>query len=281
MKPVEKYGNVAWVAGSPIDHSLSPVIHNSAFEGAGLPHQYFAIEVKPEELTDFVGNLQSMGMIGANFTLPLKNAVCEVVEDQTPAVETIGAANTLFRRNSGEFALDNTDVYGFEKLVEPWGERIRSEPVLILGAGGASRACLFALDRLNCPRIYLWNRTRESAQTLSEQYPYDITVLSDSELSEGEFEAGVVVNTTSLGLNESDGSPFPEQQIRDDMVGVDLIYNRETKFVQDFGEYGSDSIGGLGMLVHQAAGAWKRWFDTTPNVDIMKQAALDYLQDDQ
>lgn len=278
MKSVKGYGRPLWVAGKPIDHTLSPAIHNVAFQRASLPHRYFALEVAPDELQELIDVFREVDALGVNFTIPLKETVCDLVDLKTDSVEALGAANTLYRED-GRLKLDNTDVYGFKKLIEPWHDRVKEGPVTLLGAGGAARACLYALGELQCPTIQIWNRTTERAQKLRDEFSsLEIECLSDEELENGAFDGDVVVNSTSLGLQEDDPSPLPASVIRDDMVGVDLIYHRNTTFMDEYLNRGNEAVGGLEMLVYQAARAWERWTGESPNVDVMMNAAREELR---
>lgn len=249
-------------------------MHNAAFDAANLPHGYFAMDVQPRELGVFLVMFRRAGGLGANLTLPLKESVLEHVEERTAPVNSLGAANTLFWLDEDTLALDNTDVHGFRKLIEPWMDRVRNQPVCVLGAGGAARACVYALKGEGCPRVVLWNRTHERALDLRDQFAdTPMEVLTDRQLERGDFSVGMVVNATSLGLEPGDPSPFPTSRIQSDMVGVDLIYGHETQFMHDFENRGQDSVGGLMMLIHQAAAAWEHWVGRQPDIQTMEQAA--------
>jgi len=277
MKSVKRYGRPAWVIGSPIEHTLSPPIHNSAFQHCSLPHRYFAMEVGENELPEFLGLFRQLDGLGVNLTIPLKEAVCQEITNQTEPVNQLGAANTVFW-DDDELSLDNTDVYGFTELVSPWKAEITEDPVCLMGAGGAAKACLYALGKLDVPGIYICNRTRERAVRLREQFSYlDIEVVSRGELEEGKFDGKLVINATSLGLEKSDASAFPTEGIRNDMVGVDLIYHHDTRFLTAFSRRGKESVGGLKMLVCQAARAWERWTDEEPPLETMMDAARNQL----
>lgn len=278
MKTIERYGRPAWVIGSPITHTLSPPIHNSAFQESSLAHRYFAMEVEKTELPEFLGLFRRIDGLGANLTIPLKEAVTEEIANHTDSVNELGAANTLFW-DRNELCLDNTDVYGFRELIRPWNDEISDLPVCMMGAGGAAKACLYALANLGVPRVYLWNRTRQRAVRLREQFSYlDIEVVSRNQLEQGEFEGTVVVNATSLGLDKTDPSPFPAETIREYMIGVDLIYHHETRFMSAFSRHGKESVGGLKMLVCQAARAWERWTGEEPPLETMMNAARNRLR---
>jgi shikimate dehydrogenase len=267
------------VIGSPLSHTLSPPIHNAAFEDADLPHRYFALEVQEDELQQFLDDFRNLKGLGANLTLPHKENVRDLINSETAAVRATRAANTIFWSN-GELRLDNTDVYGFKQLVEPWSQLIRQEAVLVLGAGGAARACLQGLVDMNASKLYLWNRTTSKAERLADNVEsLDVSVLSDSQLQDPPQEIKVVVNATSLGLNDDDPSPFPLKSVRSDQIGVDLIYGKQTRFLEAFDERGSESVDGLLMLVEQAARSWERWVGHKPNINTMK-SALEFGQSD-
>ncbi len=279
MKPVLKYGSPFWVLGQPVEHTLSPAIHNAAFEAADLPHRYFAQEVSPDELKIFFEFLEQLNFPGANITLPLKEKAVTLISESyhDDSVKKTGAANTVYNRE-GRLQLANTDVYGFKKLIEPSEEIIQKEPVLLLGAGGAARACVAGLKELGCRKLFLWNRTEKKAHSLAGQFESPpIKVLNRDELENHLPAVKLVVNATSLGLNRNDPSPFPVNNIAADMVGVDLIYNRETKFLRDFANRGKKASGGLEMLVHQAARAWQLWLNKQPDIETMLRAARQEL----
>ncbi len=272
METTKSHGRPLWVIGSPIDHTFSPKLHNVAFEEAGLAHRYFALEVQKNELEGFLEAFRRIEGLGANLTLPLKQAIRDYVDAQTEAVRSVGAANTLYW-SDGELQLDNTDVYGFKKLVEPWQDRIHQKPSLLLGAGGAARACLRGFEEMEAPKVFLWNRTTSKARELADHFEsLDVDVLSDKELEQGTFDARLIVNSTSLGLEPEDPSPFPRQQVQSNMIGVDLVYGRETRFQKIFREAGRSAVGGLGMLIDQAARAWERWTGSQPDRSVMESA---------
>jgi shikimate dehydrogenase len=280
MKTVKESGSPLWVVGKPIKHSLSPLIHNAAFESLGMKHRYFALEVGGDELEDFLDIFEKTQCPGANLTLPLKQKILELVppKNQTSTVKKLGAANTLYLTREGP-ALENTDLYGFKKMVEKWQKIIQDYPVLVLGAGGAARACVLGLEELGCPEILLWNRTPSRAVELKKAFPgLPLTVLYSDDFERLASDARMVVNATSLGLDGSDPSPFPSDLIEPSMVGVDLIYNRTTEFISDFRREGQAATGGLEMLVFQAARSWKFWFDRKPDVEVMLEVARKKLR---
>ncbi len=281
MEPdwIRSHGLPAAVLGDPLDHTLSPPIHNAAFRQADLPHRYHALRVSSDRFESVLRSLVDLRFLGLNFTVPHKEAVLPMIDRRRPEVETLGAANTLYWEE-GEPVLANTDVYGFRKLVEQWTRRIRTGRVLVLGAGGAARACVVALHEMGAGRIYLWNRTDSRATRLRRDLGEpEVELLRDPiwPLSEG---PGLVVNATSLGLSPDDPSPYPAEEIRSDLAGVDLNYGHRTTFLDEFEARGEAGRDGLTMLLHQAARAWELWTGREPDLDSMDEAARQFLDAD-
>ncbi len=278
MRTVEKYGEPLFVIGDPIEHTISPALHNRAFREADLLHRYFALQVKKGELARLVDILEDLNCPGINITLPHKESICSVISNKNSEVKRLAAANTVYRRR-GELRLANTDVYGFSKLVASWEEEVRQGGVLLLGAGGAARACMLALEQLGCERVTLHDQVRKKAEALREEFKeLQVNVIEKDQLVRGDFEARVVVNATPVGLEEDDPSVLPENVIEPEMVGIDLIYNRRTKFLETFERQGAANRGGLDMLVHQAARSWELWTNESPPVEAMFEAAREALE---
>jgi shikimate dehydrogenase len=256
------------VLGTPIAHSRSPAIHNAALAALGLEGEwsYEAIEVLPNELE---GRLQAMsgeGFVGVNLTIPHKGAALLLSDRRSEVAREIGAANTLSFRD-GEVWADNTDAEGLmESLAgSPAGNR-----ALVLGAGGAARAVVWALIREGA-RVSVWNRTRERAAQLCAELGGTVV---DSPTA-GEFE--LVVNSTSVGLRGED--PFAELPLSRGWFGyaqtvVDLVYGeRESSILEAAGEAGANVVDGLEVLVHQAAASFRIWTGVNPPIDVMRDAA--------
>jgi len=273
LKTIDRYGQPLFVIGNPVEHTISPPIHNRAFQVAELPHRYFALQVEAGELGRLVDLLIDLDSPGVNVTLPHKESICSVISNKSSEVKRLGAANTVYRRR-GELRLANTDVYGFSKLAAPWEEEARRGGVLLLGAGGAARACLLAFEQMGCEKVTIYDEVKKKAARMEEEFrELQIDVIDKPELDKGGFEARVVVNATPVGLEEGEPSVLPEKVIEPDMVGIDLIYNRRTKFLELFEAKGCPNCGGLDMLVYQAARSWELWTDRQPPVEAMFEAA--------
>lgn len=260
----EVYG----VIGFPVKHSLSPVFQNAAFSYLGIDAVYVPFEIAPQDLEEALRGLKKSGVKGLNVTVPHKEKVLNIADFLSEEVKEIGAANTL------KFTLDgieayNTDWIGFlraiEELTDPRGRK-----VLVLGAGGASRAVLYALKKVGA-KIFLWNRTREKALNLSEEFGGEVVNSVEEILNEVE----IIVNTTSVGLRPEDKPLFDYSKIGSFHTVVDLIY-KETQLIKVAREKGCLYQNGFPMLVYQGAESFRIWTGCEAPVKIMKLALKDY-----
>lgn len=256
------------VLGAPIAHSRSPAIHNAALAALGLEGEwsYEAIEVLPDQ---FEAKLQAMpgdGFVGANVTIPHKGAALLLSDRRSEVAREIGAANTLTFRD-GEIWADNTDARGLMAALPASGAGSRA---LVLGAGGAARAVVWALIREGA-KVSVWNRTRDRAAQLCAELGGTVVDLPAA----GEFE--LIVNSTSVGLKGE--NPFAELPLSRDWFGyaqtvVDLVYGeRESRLLGVAGEAGAAVVDGLEVLVHQAAASFRIWTGIDPPIEVMRDAA--------
>jgi shikimate dehydrogenase len=257
------------VAGSPIAHSRSPLIHGHWLETLGLAGSYEQIEVAPANLPALLARVRAGELAGGNLTVPLKEAAVPLLDEISPAAAAMGAVNTVFMRE-GRLCGENTDVPGFFASLDegaPGWDHVARQ-VLILGAGGAARAIAHGFLKRNVKLVSLANRTPERAVAIRDAladprlsvqtWPVEADVVSAHE---------VIVNATSLGMN---GQPPLELHWPDDMTGKlvsDAVYvPLETELLAAARARGSTCVDGLGMLLHQAALAFGHWFGTTPMV---------------
>lgn len=264
--PIRKVGAVGW----PIDHSLSPAMHNAAFAALGMTDWlYDKIAIPPDILKLSLRELADHGYIGVNLTVPHKEAALSLTRPDDLA-RAVGAVNTIdFRTRVGT----NTDVIGFISDLRAHGVPIEGQRVLLLGAGGAARAAAYGLARAGAS-LAIANRTPDRAARLIADLGLDARLLMLEDAAA--YTPSLIVNCTSVGLfpkvEESpwpDALPFP--------VGVtayDMVYRpRRTRFLAQAEAAGGRAIGGLGMLVRQGAAAFRIWTGIEPPVDVMTQAA--------
>ena len=271
--------------GWPVSHSVSPLMHNAAFEALGLDWRYVPLPVDPQRrdaVRRAVSGLAALGMAGANVTVPHKQAVMPFVDHLLPAAQAIGAVNTLVVEPDGSLLGDNTDAGGLLGDLAAHGIGVEGQRVLLLGAGGSARAAAYGLARAGAARIDVLNRTPAGAQVLVDRLqplfpactlaafglPQDLAKLAP--------EAGLVINCTSLGMTpDTATTPWPQDvALRQGQVVYDLVYNPpQTVLLRQAAEGGARPIGGLGMLVWQGALAFERWTGRPAPVHVMHTAA--------
>lgn len=261
---------LAGVIGSPIGHSKSPKLHGHWLKKYGLPGFYIPMEVAPENLETVLRTLPKAGFVGANITVPHKEAALEIADLVTDRATLIGAANTLIFREDGKIHADNTDGYGFiENLRQgapEWNPKAGS--AVVLGAGGAARAILASLLNAGVPEILLSNRTRLRAEALQQEFGKRIRVVDWVQAGNTLEDAALVVNTTSLGMTGKPELRIPLDGLQKQAVVTDIVYSPlKTRLLQVAEEVGCHTVDGLGMLIYQAVPGFERWFGQRPEVD--------------
>jgi shikimate dehydrogenase len=266
----------ACVIGWPVGHSRSPLIHNYWIKEHGLDAEYRREAVPPGELVAFVANLSERGYVGANVTVPHKEAALAVSEPDDRA-RAVGAANTLWL-DGGRLRSTNTDVEGFianlDATASGWDRGLAS--ALVLGAGGAARAVVFGLLERGVSRICLANRTPERAAALRAKFGKRIEPVAWSDMDTVLAEAGLFVNTTSLGMAGQPPLTVELARLPAGAVVSDLVYvPLETALLTAAKARGLRAVDGLGMLLHQAVGGFQRWFGVRPQVTKALRAVVE------
>ena len=259
--------------GDPVAHSSSPTIQNAAMDDLGLDGVYVALQAKPEEMIGFVRGLAMSGG-GGNITLPHKEKAATVVDVRSEAVKRTGACNTFWYED-GKIHGDNTDVEGFARALEEFlGKGPEGQKILVLGAGGAARACLVALMDGGVEEVHLLNRSRDRARVVARRIGgAKVRVLDDAKDASGQ-SYDLVVNTTRLGLEDGDPLPFDLTQLRRAGAVLDVVYlSRPTPFVEAARDLGIRATDGLEMLVQQGAVSFERWWGERPSLEVMRESA--------
>jgi shikimate dehydrogenase len=235
---------------------------------------YVALQATAEEMVGFVRGLALSGG-GGNITLPHKEKAATVVDVRSPAVKRTGACNT-FWYEEGKIHGDNTDVEGFARALEEFlGSPPEGQKVLVLGAGGAARACLVALMDGDVEEVHILNRTRDRARVVARRIGgAKVRVLDSSRDAEGQAY-DLVINTTRLGLDPGDPLPLDLACLGRAAAVMDLVYlPGPTPFVSSARELGIRATDGLEMLVQQGAVSFQRWWDEVPSLDAMRASVL-------
>ncbi|MFS0595953.1 shikimate dehydrogenase [Peribacillus frigoritolerans] len=269
------------VMGDPIAHSMSPDIHNDAFEKENIEAVYHHFHVTKEGLNDAVKGMKALGIEGFNITIPHKTSIIPFLDEVDELALAIGAVNTVVNKN-GRFIGYNTDGKGFFKsLCDEISGDIKAKKTLVIGAGGAARAIYFTLVKEGVKQVDIANRTKERAAQLVSDCPYDKVskALSIIEAEESLSQYDLIIQTTSSGMSpELDHSPLKVDQLKAGAIVSDIIYNPlKTKLLREAGEKGAETQNGLGMFINQAALAFEIWTGIMPDTARMTDIVLNKL----
>ena len=268
---------LAGVLGAPVGHSLSPRLHAHWLKRYGLPGHYVPLEVAQADLPAVLEMLPRMGFVGCNVTIPHKESVLRLADIVTDRASLIGAANTLIYRKDGKLHADNTDGLGFlanlRQQAPHWHPG--AGPAAVLGAGGAARAVVAALLEAGVPEIRIANRTRARTEALRTEFGARLSVYDWVEAGSMVEDAMTVVNTTALGMEGKPELRIPLDALTPRALVTDLVYTPlRTRFLDEAAAMGCTTVDGLGMLLHQAAPGFERWFGLRPEVDEAARAAV-------
>ncbi|WP_456472570.1 shikimate dehydrogenase [Methanocaldococcus sp.] len=262
--------------GHPVEHSLSPIMHNAAFRDKNLNYVYLAFDVKPEKLKYVIDGAKALNIVGFNVTIPYKVDIIKYLDSLDKDAELIGAVNTIKIEEDRAIGY-NTDGIGARRALEEELGEVKNKKILILGAGGAARAVAFELAKNNY--IIIANRTVEKAKKLAEEIKEKLNAeVEYSDLNPNLEGVNIVINATSVGMYPNvDVKPLlTAEQLKDVEAVMDLIYNPlETVLLKEAKKAGVKAINGLGMLIYQGAEAFKIWTGVEPNIKVMKKAILE------
>jgi len=271
------------VIGDPIDHSLSPVMHNAAFKELHLDFVYLAFTVRKDELRNAIAGARSLHVHGLNVTMPHKTAIMKYLDKIDPTAKSIGAINTVLNAE-GRLVGYITDGVGALKALKENGVSLEGKKLLLLGAGGAAKAIAFHTAQ-EVEELKILNRTTQKAKELAEALhkKFDKRISGNSLSSEivkkGLEDADILVNATSVGMHPNvDQSLVDSSWLRPDLCVMDIIYNPlETKLAKDAKSVGAKVISGIEMLVYQGVASFEIWTNHPAPVKVMKEAVLNKL----
>ena len=268
---------LAGVIGPPIAHSKSPRLHQHWLRRYGILGHYIPMDVRAGDLELVLATLPKMGFIGVNVTIPHKEHVLSLADVVTDSAALIGSANTLTFRPDGKLYADNTDGFGFMENLRngapEWNPK--SGPAAVLGSGGAARAVISALIEAGVPEIRLSNRTKNRAEALQREFGNKVVVYDWVQAGNALDDAVLVVNASSLGMQGKPEMRVPLDALSHRAVVTDLVYTPlETPLLYFAKSIGCTTVDGLGMLLHQAAPGFERWFGRKPEVDDQLRQVL-------
>ncbi len=276
----ERGPRVAGVAGWPVAHSLSPRLHRAWLNALGLEHAYGAFAVSPDRALTAFQALPMLGIAGLNVTLPHKEVALRAADQRSALAEAVGAANLLTAMPHGGLLADNTDVAGVRYALRDTPQPSRNDQAVVLGAGGAARAIVFALLELGWRRLALVNRSADRAESLADVargWPFD-AVLSVHPWDERQTlvgEAGVVANATSLGMTGQPPLAMTLERARSDAVVFDSVYTPlDTPLLRAARRGGLFAVDGLDMLIGQAIPSFEAFFGVAPPESVDARGVL-------
>ncbi|HEY7228422.1 MAG TPA: shikimate dehydrogenase [Nitrososphaeraceae archaeon] len=263
------------IIGDPVEHSLSPAIHNAAFNTLGLNCSYIAFRVQEDQLKNSLDSLRSIKIGGFNVTMPHKVRVLDYVDYHDNTVQLVGAANTV-NNEDGKFCAYNTDVVGFIKPLHERKVDFNGFEVFILGAGGAARAVVAGLSgEKGIRNINIYNRnTDRSSKLLNfvKKMGLEATIISNDDIGNTASKCDLIINATPLGMNNEE-SLIKSSSIRKDALVYDIVYKPiNTNLVENAKTAGAEIIYGYEMLLEQATASFKIWLQMDPPIESMKKA---------
>lgn len=258
-----------------MEHTLSPAMHNAAFNALGIDYCYIPFLVHPDYLENAVKAIRALNIIGVNVTVPHKENVMPFLDEINEEASFIGAVNTIVN-NNGMLKGYNTDGKGFIQLLIESGISIDNKDILIIGAGGASRAISYYACQ-KAKNLYIYNRTRERAENLVKDLKKICKRVSVHESISHIENFHIIINATSVGLKDEDPSPFNTSLLNSEQIICDIVY-KQTRLLKEASQRGCMVIDGSGMLLWQGILAFELWTGKTPPADIMRKALKTFNQ---
>ncbi len=280
---VTAHTTVLCIIGYPIEHSMSPIMHNAAIRELNLDYIYLAFNIFPANLNLAVKGIKAFNVVGINVTIPFKQKIMKYLDEIDPIAKKIGAINAI-KNDKGYLTGKNTDAEGGMKALLNAGYTISGKKVLLLGAGGAAKALAYIMAE-DVNKLVIVNRNEKRALKLSNQIKkyFGINIeakkMSENVLKDESKKADIIINATPVGMYPNvDKSPIPAEYLHEDLIVYDIVYNPlKTKLITDATQKGCKTLGGLDMLVDQGALAFEWWTNKKPNTSLMKKKIIEFL----
>jgi len=258
------------VIGNPIEHSLSPKLHNYWLKKNNINALYEKRKLNEEDFKDLILEIKKDNISGANITVPFKKKIISCLDHLSPEAESTQSVNTIYLKNN-KIMGHNTDIIGFERAMQDINYKLSDKKILILGAGGVVSSLIFALKKRKVKSILICNRTKEKAESLKDFFK-DIIIINWGEIPNFDM----VINATSIGLKLNDKINLDFSKVGSDKFFYDVIYNpKETDFLKEGQKLGNRTENGKKMFIYQAAAAFKIWHGIEPKINNDVIALLD------
>ena len=263
--------------GSPISHSVSPLMHNTALQHHGIKAEYHAVGVRQSEIPSLIAHFNKLEFLGANVTIPYKETMFEAMDTLGLEAAQIEAINTIVKRD-GKIIGENTDEYGFRVPIEDYEDDLCGERAIIFGTGGATKAICYALRDMDVEEIIMVSRRPGQYDPTS-----NIIMCNYDNWTAYAEESAIIINATPLGMNPNvDASPVADDQkeILSGKICYDVVYNpQKTMFLKQAIEANGIPVGGLDMLIHQAEKSFKLWTGQEFPLGLIKMKLDDVFPD--
>ena len=273
--------NKYFVIGNPIEHSLSPLIHNYWIKKNNIKAIYDKKKLSSDDLKDIIIKIRDKNINGVNVTVPFKKEIIPYLDKLTLDAEATQSVNTILLTTGGKIVGHNTDIGGFENAIKDTGYNLSGKKILILGSGGVTASIIFALYKMEVSSITITNRTKTKAEYLQNFYN-SITVKKNgwNKIKVVEWgqmpEFDMIINATSVGLNNNENLNLDFSKIGKNKFFYDVIYNpKETNFLKKGKDLGNKTENGKKMFIFQAAEAFKIWHDIRPEINEEVKNLLD------
>ena len=255
------------IIGNPIEHSLSPTLHNYWFNKYEIDANYSLLHVDEEELESVIKKIRGKEISGINVTLPYKQKIIPFVDQLINDAKSTNSVNTIVLDDTNTLVGENTDVFGLQAAYLKEINHIENKKVLVIGAGGVSPSVIFSLEKSKIQDITIVNRTYEKSIFLKKRFNY-LNILEWKSLSQDIRKYDIIINATSLGLKNGDDFEFNFENVKDNLIYIDTIYNPiETKTLKFLKEKKIKTFNGLDMFIYQGQKSFYLWNKINPEID--------------
>jgi shikimate dehydrogenase len=274
---------VCGVIGDPIEHTLSPIIQNAAFEALQLDYVFLAFKVEVGAVGDAIAGIRALSIHGLNVTMPHKNSIIKFMDVLDPTAQTVASANTILNKDGKLFGF-NTDGVGALNALEQNGVAVKNKKILLLGAGGAAKAIAYTLSQ-EAAELVILNRTQKPVadlvNILKQKFNKKISsdFLTPKTIKTNLTKADVLINATSIGMNPNfEQTPVELEWLKPNLAVMDIIYNPlETKLAKNAKAAGAKVVSGVEMLIYQGAASFEIWTACKAPTEVMRKAVLNHL----
>lgn len=282
--PISGRTGVTAVFGDPVEHSMSPAMHNAAYQALGIDRAYLAFHVTPENLAAAIRAIEALGMLGVNLTVPHKEAAARILKNLSAQAKLLGAVNCIINQR-GKLRGDNTDARGLECDLRELGLNLRGKSTIVIGAGGAAASAILACIRMGATRIVVANRTRSRADNLVRRFraigrattliSRGLDALIDASILS---TAALVINATPMGLTTKSFARLDYRSTKPECFFYDTVYaSGETPFIRPAAAIGRPHADGAGMLINQGELAFRLFNRVAPPPGVMRRVLMERL----